>query len=101
MPQNGEVHREDIALFAARKVARRLVNGGHFAVREGGGVKARRLLRVLVEPEADGVLWLHVVSPCARIGLSKHSLPWRLPLSRTISDIHVGASGDVHPADAG
>ena len=29
-------------------------------IREGGGVEARRLKRVLVEPEADCVLWLHV-----------------------------------------
>src|SRR5262249_20069731 len=37
-----------------------LVNGGHFTIRKGGGVEARRLMRILVEPEADGVLWLHI-----------------------------------------
>jgi hypothetical protein len=35
------------------------VNSGHFTVRKGGGVEAGRLMRVLVEPEADRVLWLH------------------------------------------
>src|SRR5580765_1375149 len=58
--QNGELHSQHIALLAARVVTRRLVNGGHFTVRKGGGVEARRLMRVLVEPEADRVLWLHV-----------------------------------------
>jgi hypothetical protein len=36
------------------------MNSGYFTIREGRGVEARRLLRVLVEPQADGVLWLHV-----------------------------------------
>ena len=58
--QNGELHRQHIALLAARVVTRRLVNSGHLTVREGGGVEARRLVRVLVEPEADRVLWLHL-----------------------------------------
>ena len=58
--QNGELHRQYIALLAARVVTGRLVNGGHFTVRKGGSVEARRLMRVLVEPEADRVLWLHV-----------------------------------------
>jgi hypothetical protein len=31
------------------------VNSGHFTIRKGGG-EARRLKRVLVEPEADRVL---------------------------------------------
>src|SRR5258708_4941739 len=57
--QNGELHGQHIALFAARVVTRGLVNSGHFAIRKGGGVEARRLMRVLVEPEADRVLWLH------------------------------------------
>src|SRR4029077_9335036 len=35
-------------------------NSGHFTVRKGAGVEARRLIRVLVEPEADRVLWLHL-----------------------------------------
>ena len=58
--QNGELHRQHIALFAARVVTGCLVNGGYFTIREGRGVEARRLLRVLVEPKADRVLWLHV-----------------------------------------
>src|SRR5439155_21870075 len=58
--QNGELHRQHIALLAARVVTGRLVNSGHFTIRKGGGVEARRLMRVLVEPEADRVLWLHV-----------------------------------------
>src|SRR5437879_1123304 len=57
---NSELHREHIALLAARIVARRRVNRGYFTIRKGGGVEARRLMRVLVEPEADRVLWLHV-----------------------------------------
>src|SRR4029453_16435255 len=58
--KNGEVHGEDIARLAARVVGWCLVNSGHFAVWKSGGVEARRLLCVLVEPEADRVLWLHV-----------------------------------------
>src|SRR4030095_12869685 len=58
--QNGELYRQYIALLAARVVTGRLVNSGHFTIRKGGGVEARRLMRVLVEPEADRVLWLHV-----------------------------------------
>jgi hypothetical protein len=59
-PQNGELHHQFVALLAGRVVTGRLVNSGHFAVRKGGGVEARRLMRVLVEPEADPILWLHV-----------------------------------------
>src|SRR5205814_2727523 len=58
--QNGELHRQLVALLAARIVTGRLVNSGHFTIRKGGGVEARRLMRVLVEPEADRVLWFHV-----------------------------------------
>src|SRR5258708_6965892 len=58
--QDGELHRQYVALLAARVVTGRLVNSGHFTIRKGRGVEARRLLRVLVEPEADRVLWLHV-----------------------------------------
>jgi hypothetical protein len=36
------------------------VNSGYFTVRKGGGVEARRLMRVLFETEADRVLLLHV-----------------------------------------
>ena len=36
------------------------MNSGYFTIRKGGGVEARRLMRVFVEPEADRVLWLHV-----------------------------------------
>ena len=33
---------------------------GHFTVRKGGGVEPRRVLGVLVEPEADRVFRFHV-----------------------------------------
>lgn len=56
---NGEFHGEDLAFPAVRVVARGLVNPGDFTVRERGRVKARRVLRVLVEPDADGVLRFH------------------------------------------
>src|SRR5436190_3538469 len=59
-PQNGKLHRQHISLLAVRVVAGRFVNSGHFTIREGGGVEARRLMRILVEPEAYRVLWLHV-----------------------------------------
>jgi hypothetical protein len=58
--QNGELHRQHIALFAARVITGRFLNSGDFTVRKGGSVEARRLMRVLVEPEADRVLWLHI-----------------------------------------
>src|SRR5258708_6927940 len=57
---NRELHRQHIALLAARIITGSFVNSGYFTVRKGGGVEAGRLMRVLVEPEADGVLWLHV-----------------------------------------
>src|SRR5436190_6832371 len=55
--QNGELHGQFIALLAAWVVTGRLVNRGHFTIRKGGGVEARGLMRVFVEPEADRVLW--------------------------------------------
>src|SRR6185503_2494571 len=58
--QDGELHRQHVARLAAGVVAGRLVHRGHFAIRKGGGVEARRFLRVLVEPEADRVLGFHV-----------------------------------------
>ena len=58
--QDGELHSQHIALLAARIITGSLVNRGYFAIRKGGGVEARRLMRVFVEPEADRVLWLHV-----------------------------------------
>src|SRR3982074_1998693 len=58
--QDGELHRQHIALLAARIVTGSLVNCGYFTIREGDGVEASRLMRVLVEPEADSVLWLRV-----------------------------------------
>ena len=56
MPSTGELHRQDIARLAARVVAGSLVDRDDFTVREGGGVEARRVVCVLVEPEADRVL---------------------------------------------
>jgi hypothetical protein len=58
--QHGELHRQFIALLATWVVSGRRVNRGHFAIRKGVGVEARRLMRVLVEPEADRILGLHV-----------------------------------------
>src|SRR3982074_2433443 len=58
--QDSELHRQHIALLAARIVTGSLVNSGYFTVRKGGGVEARRLMRVLVETEADRVFWFHV-----------------------------------------
>src|SRR5947207_6377200 len=58
--QDGELHRQHIALLPARIVTGSLVNSGYFTIRKGDGVEARRVMRVLVEPEADRVLWLHV-----------------------------------------
>src|ERR1035438_5288324 len=58
--QDGELHCQHIALLAARIVTGSLVNSGYFTIRKGDGVEARRRMRVLVEPEADRVLWLHV-----------------------------------------
>src|SRR5262249_42988565 len=58
--QDSELHRQHITLLAAWIVTGRIVNSGYFTVRKGGGIEARRLKRVLVEPEADRVLWLHV-----------------------------------------
>src|SRR6059058_1456170 len=58
--QDGELHRQHIALLAARIVTGSLVNSRYFTIRKGDGVEARRLMRVFVEPEADRVLWLHV-----------------------------------------
>src|SRR5207248_6453099 len=73
--QNSELHCQYIALLAARVVTGRLVNSGHFAVRKGGGVEARRLNRVFVEPETNRVLWLHgCVLLCARSGRTPRSL---------------------------
>src|SRR5262249_42765784 len=53
--QDSELHRQHIALFAARVIKWRLVNSGHSTIRKGRSVEARRVLRVLVEPEADCV----------------------------------------------
>src|SRR5882672_570018 len=58
--EDGELHRQNIAGLAARVVARRLVDSGHFTIRKGGGVEPRRVLCVLVEPEADRVFRCHV-----------------------------------------
>ena len=57
---NGELHREDFALLATRKVARGFVNRCYLTVGESGRVKARRVLRILVKPKADGVLCFRV-----------------------------------------
>ena len=48
------------SVLAAQIVTGSLVNSGYFTIWKGDGVEARRLMPVLVEPEADRVLWLHV-----------------------------------------
>src|SRR5437762_7647056 len=58
--EDGELHRQHIAGLAARVVARRLVDSGHFTIRKGGGVEPRRVLCVLVEPETNRVFRFHV-----------------------------------------
>src|SRR5215467_12045417 len=58
--EDGELHRQDIARLAARVIGRRLVDGGHFTARKGGGVEARRVKCVLVEPKADRVFRFHL-----------------------------------------
>src|SRR5207302_10472278 len=64
---NGELHGQRIALLTARIVTGRLMDSRHFTIRKGGGVEARRLNRVLVEPETNRVLRRHVrVLLCAR-----------------------------------
>jgi hypothetical protein len=65
--QNLELHRQHIALLAARVVTGRFVNSGHFTIRKGRRVEAGRILCILVEPEADRIFRLqsHEVSlPC-------------------------------------
>src|SRR5205823_7495292 len=57
---DGELHRQHIALLAARIVTRSHVNSGYFTIRKGDRIETRRLLRVFVEPQADCVLWFHV-----------------------------------------
>ncbi len=58
-PQDGELHGQHIAFLASRIVSWRRVNRAHFTVRERGGIEARRLFGVLVEPEANRVLRDH------------------------------------------
>src|SRR5262249_44868051 len=67
---------------AARIVTGRIVDSRYLAIRKGGGVEGRRLKRVLVEPEADRVLWLHVLcAPCARSGRPLWSRPALVEIS--------------------
>src|SRR5690606_18466368 len=53
--EDREVDGEHVPLPAGREVARRAVDGVDGRVGEGGRVEARRFLRVMVVPEADGV----------------------------------------------
>src|SRR5437867_4640011 len=94
--QNCELHRQFIALLAARVLAGRLVNGGHLGIRKGGGVEACRLMRVLVEPEVDRVLWLHVV--CSLFSIQT---PLRVSASTHWANSppgHRGYLATAHPA---
>src|SRR4029077_10302052 len=87
--QNSELHRQHIVLLAARVVTGRLVNSGHFTIRKGGGVEARRLVRVLVEPEADRVLWLHVRVLLGR----RHQTFSNSAPARKLGPMHIGRYG--------
>src|SRR5699024_2234449 len=77
--QNRECHGDDLALLAGRVVAGRLVHSSEFAVWKGGGVEARRLMRIVVVPESDRILRFHVriystivlKPPCAMRLMSK------------------------------
>src|SRR5205814_3967056 len=92
--QDGELHRQHIALLAARIVTGSLMNSGYFTIRKGVGVEARRLMRVFVEPEADRVLWLHAhVLLGARSGRRRRSV--RRAVSVTHQLICGSAAGDV------
>ena len=68
--EHGEFHRQHVARLAAGKVGRRLVHGRHRAVGKGRGIEPRRLLGVLVEPQADGI-FVHCFpprrEPCVRL----------------------------------
>lgn len=57
---DGELNRQHITSLAARIITGSLVNCGYLAIRKSGRIEERRLMRVLVEPEADRVLWLHI-----------------------------------------
>src|SRR4029079_4410733 len=59
--QEGKLHRQFIPRLTARVVSRRLVNRGDLAIGKGGGIEARRPMGVLVEPEAERILWLQRV----------------------------------------
>jgi hypothetical protein len=80
---NGELHREDFALLATWKVARGFVNRGDFTVWESGRVKARRFLRVLVEPKANGVLCFCVAYERISYPGGRISSPYLFPISIT------------------
>ncbi|MNE73509.1 hypothetical protein D3C80_1695270 [compost metagenome] len=62
-PHDGELHRDHVALPARRVITRRLVQGYYLAVGKDPGVEARRLLGVVVVPEADGVPGSHGLAP--------------------------------------
>ncbi|EEF25506.1 conserved hypothetical protein, partial [Ricinus communis] len=58
-----EFDRQHLPGRAAGEIGRRAVHGADGAIGEGAGVKIRRLLRVLVVPQADRVLGRHHLSP--------------------------------------
>src|SRR5205807_9467335 len=71
---DGELHRKFIALLTARVVRGRLMNGRYLAVRKGGSVEARRVVCVVVEPEADRIFLLHVCVLHDRVANSVRNL---------------------------
>ncbi|MNH37765.1 hypothetical protein D3C79_987150 [compost metagenome] len=60
---DGEFDRNHIALLARRVITRCLVQRNHLAVGKDAGVEVRRLLGIVVVPEADSVLGSHGPAP--------------------------------------
>src|SRR5262249_16191061 len=57
---DGELHSHHVPFLATRIAPGASRTSRYFPVRKSEGVEARRLMRVLVKPEADRVLWFHV-----------------------------------------
>src|SRR3989344_2508697 len=55
---NSELYRKHVACLTAWKIRGRMKNGAYCAVRKGSSVKLRRSLRILLIPEANGILGL-------------------------------------------
>ncbi|MNE60273.1 hypothetical protein D3C80_1554090 [compost metagenome] len=60
---HGEFDGDHITRLARRVITGGLVNRHHAAVGEGCGVEVRRLLGIIVVPEANRILGSHGVAP--------------------------------------